>query len=155
MTYHPLYSMKNLWQINKSCQKMGLNCFIMWGDWLSCDPSCDLHMGHMIANQFILYKTQGYWRFVFIQKGSTCIHGIGMLNLCLYYDMENNFPDLYLNGMLGHKDNERMMIPCLSCQMVVWLLWLCSTVNDKLATDTTTQLLQDFSSWCMTGISAK
>ena len=27
-----------LWQINQSCHKMGHKCFLIWGDWLSCDP---------------------------------------------------------------------------------------------------------------------
>ena len=33
--YHPLYSM-NKFVTNKS--KMGHKCFLIWGDWLSCDP---------------------------------------------------------------------------------------------------------------------
>ena len=28
----------NLWQINQSCHKMGHKCFLIWGDWLLCDP---------------------------------------------------------------------------------------------------------------------
>ena len=27
-----------MWQINQSCHKMGHKCFLIRGDWLSCDP---------------------------------------------------------------------------------------------------------------------
>ena len=59
----------NLWQINQSCHKMGHKCFLIWGDWLSCDPLrgsqpitpiygvfgyyVTLSEGHMIANHSI------------------------------------------------------------------------------------------------------
>ena len=33
----------NLWQINQSCHKMGHKCFLIWGDWLSCDPLRESH----------------------------------------------------------------------------------------------------------------
>ena len=47
------------------------------------------------------------------------MHVICVSNLFLYYDIDNNFADLYVNGMVGHKDNERMIIPYLSCQIVI------------------------------------
>ena len=77
MIYHPALVWIILWQINQSCHKMGHKCFLIWGDWLSCDPLWGSHdsqwlaimvigyhvtlcEGHMIANHPIKGHTYSY-----------------------------------------------------------------------------------------------
>ena len=47
--YHPLYSMNNFVTNKSKLPQMGHKCFLIWGDWLSCDPP--ISEGHMIAKQ--------------------------------------------------------------------------------------------------------
>ena len=48
-----------MWQINQSCHKMGHKCFLIRGDWLSCDPlrgSHDSQSPHMRGDKSPLHK---------------------------------------------------------------------------------------------------
>ena len=38
VTYHSIYSMNKFVTNISNCYKMGHKCFLIWGDWLSCDP---------------------------------------------------------------------------------------------------------------------
>ena len=41
--YHPLYSMINFVTNKSKLPQNGHKCFLIWGDWLSCDPLRESH----------------------------------------------------------------------------------------------------------------
>ena len=57
--YHPLYGM-NKFVTNKSkLTQDGAHCFLIWGEWLSCDPlrgSHDSQSPHIRTSLIIPYK---------------------------------------------------------------------------------------------------
>ena len=93
----------HLWQINQSCHKMGHKCFLIWGDWLSCDP-----------------LRESLWRYIV-----TCIRIPTWCNMWLLHQLTAKHPNRCFNLELRRVerglDNDWPLTCQLQCQSV-WLL---------------------------------